>query len=108
MSQNFILGSSGPLNYGDIVPFNIRNLPSVQSGTSLSNVNIKSGNPTIRPNIPYNNPYTQPKLMIGTSGQPLPTDPTLGKGININRWAGGGYHYQNPKVPFMAAERLLS
>lgn len=47
----------------------------------------------------------QPRLMIGTSGQPLPTDPTLGKSINVERWAGGGYHYQNPKTPTMAAER---
>ena len=99
MSQNFILGSSGPLNYGDIVPFNIRNLPSVQGGTSLSNVNIKSGNPTIRPNIPYNNIYTQPRIMIGTSGRPIP-DPVLGKGINVNNWTGGIYTSGgNPVIP---------
>lgn len=41
----------------------------------------------------------QPRLMIGTSGRPIP-DPTLGKGINVNNWTGGIYTSgSNPVIP---------
>jgi hypothetical protein len=41
----------------------------------------------------------QPRLMIGTSGRPIP-DPTLGKGINVNNWTGGIYTSGgNPVIP---------
>jgi hypothetical protein len=41
----------------------------------------------------------QPRIMIGTSGKPIP-DPVLGKGINVNNWAGGVYTSGgNPIIP---------
>ena len=84
----FQLGESGLLRPSAI---SHRFAPAVTTSTNLvENLPVKSGVPVVQQNIPYDNIYTKPRLMLTTSGKPIP-DASLGKGIPVENWAGGVY-----------------
>ena len=74
--QGFQLGEAGNMKTGKTVP---KVIPSTQPTMQQAQQLLTGGK------VP----------LLTTSGKPLP-DITLGKGIPVNQWAGGGYQWAKP------------
>lgn len=104
--NKFMMRGNSPLVYGgQNIP--LRN-PMVPVGNTLpNNIIINSNVPSAQPRAINANVANDIKLLT-TSGKPI-VDPTLGKGIPVDKWAAGGYGYRNPKLgPTVKPETVIN